>query len=173
MMPNPPYPIEFFTASAMVAFSMISQVLGLETTLVIRDIHLEALFYLVSLCEEDDKPHLNFCETISDIMYQELSGFLTRRRFRHQAYLVHLFLHQQHSYMERFNLNLVGTDHQLRPVIEWCPKIRNTSGKENLPWFIDEFMSTLYFLLHDVPLSRVIQEMIQELQPASQPPSGD
>ena len=173
MMPNPPYPVECFTASAMVAFSIISQVLGFETALVIRDIQLEALFYLVSLYEKDDKPHINFCETISDIMHQELSGFLTRRRFRHQAYLIHLFLHQQHSYLENFNLNLMGTDHQLRPVIEWCPKVRNTLGKENLAWFIDEFMSTLYFLLHDNPLPRVIPEMVHELQSVAQPPSGD
>ena len=70
-------------------------------------------------------------------------------------------------------MNLVGTNHKLMPVIEWCPKVRYTSGKENLSWYIDQFMSTLYFLLHDSPLPLVILEMLHEMQPKSHAPLGD
>ena len=173
LMVNLPCSVDSFNATTMVAFSMISQVLGLETALTIGDTHLEALYLLESLYEKEDKLHLNFCQTIAEAMHQGLSEFITRRNFRHQAYLVYLFLHQQHFFMDRFHLNLVGADHKLMPVTEWCPKVRNTPGKENLPWYIDEFMSTLYFLMYGNPLPRVIPEMVDELHPIGFSPKVD
>ena len=49
MIPSQPYSVDCFTPTSMMAFSMISQVLGLETALIIKDIHFEALFYLMNL----------------------------------------------------------------------------------------------------------------------------
>ncbi len=68
---------------------------------------------------------------------------------------------------------MVGTYHKLKLVTEWYPKVRYTLNKENLSWFINEFMPMIYFLLYDGPLPWVIPEMVHELQPLSQLLIGD
>lgn len=43
---GPPYPIESFTATAIMAFTMISQVLGMASTFTVTETHLGALLFL-------------------------------------------------------------------------------------------------------------------------------
>ena len=45
---GPPYPIESFTAAAIMAFSMISQTLGLPSTMSVTEAHLGALLFISS-----------------------------------------------------------------------------------------------------------------------------
>ena len=87
--------------------------------------------------------------------------------------MIHLFLHQQFSFMGHLHLNMVGSDHQVRPTIDWCPNIRHTVDNENLRWYINDFLPVLYTLLHDGPLPRVIPEMIQELKSTPLLATGD
>ena len=106
-------------------------------------------------------------------MHQELQDFQTTRTFRFQSYLIHLFLYQQFSFMSHLHLDILRSDHTLKPAIDWCPKLRFSVQNENLFWYINHFLPLLYTLLHDITLPRVIPEMIQELQETPQLDTGD
>lgn len=160
---GPPYPIKSFTATAIMALSMLSQALGLTSALLVTEAHLGALLFLSHPSGDGHDEYIDFCKILSRNINQELQDFHLTRTFRYQANLVHLFLHQQFSFMGHLHLNMVGSDHQVRPTIGWCPKIRNTVENENLQWYINDFLPVLYTLLHDGPLPRVIPEIFQEL----------
>ena len=170
---DPPYPIDSFTATAIIALSMISQTLGLASAMSITEVHLGA-FLFVSGPELDGQGELiDFCKHLSEAMDQELRDFHLTRTFRYQTYLVHLFLHQQFYFMSQFHLDILRRDHSLKPAVDWCPKIRSTIKNENLMWYINRFLPILYTLTHDGPSPRVIPEMIHEMQSTPQLATGD
>ena len=69
---GPPYPVENFTAIAIVAFSMISQALGLESALTVTKVHLGALIFLSQTQEDGQIERTDFCNYLSERMDQEL-----------------------------------------------------------------------------------------------------
>lgn len=170
---GPPYPIESFTAAAIVAISMISQVLGLASAFSVTESHLGALLFLSSTEEVGQEKRVNFCKQLSDDIDRELQNFHLTKTFRYQAYLIHLFLYQQFSFMGHLHLEMVGADHQVRPAMDWCPRIRSTPENEDLWWYINNFLPLLFTLIHDGPPPRVIPEMDHELQCTPQLATGD
>lgn len=127
-----PYPIDSFTSAAIMTISMITQVLGLSSAFSATETHLGALLFLYSAKEAGHERHVNFCKQLSEDIDQELQNFHLSRTFRYQAYLIHLFLHQQFTFMSHLHLDMVGRDHQVKPTMDWCPKIRSTPDNKNL-----------------------------------------
>lgn len=131
---GPPYPIESFTAATIMPFTMITQVLRLTSALSVTEAHQGALLFLCHIEEEGHKEYIIFCKHLSESMDRELQDFLLTRTFRYQAYLIHLFLHQQFSFMGHLRLDMVGSDHKVKPTSDWCPRVRSTVDNENLRW---------------------------------------
>ena len=128
------------------------------------------------LCSAEEAGHekrVIFCKQLSVNIDRELQNFHLSRTFRYQAYLIHLFMHQQFTFMSHLHLDMVGRDHRVKPTMDWCPKIRSTPKNKNLWWYINNFLPILYTLLHDDPPPRVIPEMFQELQSTPQLATGD
>ena len=115
---GPPYPIEGLTATAIVAFSMISQALGLESSISVTEVHLGARIFLSQTQENGQIERTDFCKYLSERMDQELQDFQTTRTFRFQSYLIHLFLYQQFSFMSHLHLDILRSDHTLKPAID-------------------------------------------------------
>ena len=162
---GPPYPVEVFSTAAIIAFCMVSQALGLDSAMSVTEVHLGALIFLSQTQENGQAERTDFCKYLSDQMHQGLQDFQSTRAFKFQSYLIHLFLLQQFSFMGHLHFDILRSDHTLKPVIEWCPKLRFSVQNENLFWYINSFLPILYTLLHDITPPRVIPEMVQELQP--------
>lgn len=108
---GPPYPIESFTAAAIMTMSMIAQVLGLATAFSVTESHLGALLFLSGAEEAGGERRIDFCKQLSEDIDQELQNFHLSKTFRFQSYLIHLFLHQQFTFMGHLHLDMVGRDH--------------------------------------------------------------
>ena len=75
--------------------------------------------------------------------------------------------------MSHLHLDILRSDHTLKPTIDWCPKLRYSVQNENLFWYINQFLPLLYTLRHDITPPRVIPEMVQELQETPELATGD
>ena len=69
---GPPYPIESFTAAAIMALSMISQALGLTSALSVTEAHLGALLFLSHHNGDSHDEYIDFCKILSRNINQEL-----------------------------------------------------------------------------------------------------
>ena len=172
LLATPPYPIQNFTAAAIMTMSMIAQVLGLDTAFLVTESHLGALLFLSGAEEAGGERRIDFCKQISEDIDLGLQNFHLSKTFRFQSYLIHLFLHQQFTFMGHLHLDLVGKDHQVKPTMDWCPKIRANPENTHLWWYINNFLPLLYTLIYQPP-PRVIPEMFQELQTTPVLATGD
>lgn len=122
-----PYHITIFEPILVVSFSMVTQVLGIDSYTFVTATSLGHLVSLYHISIESCT-HFNFPYFLSDEIHSQMMQFEEEQSFHHRTYLVHVFIPQQYLYLDHF-----------KPKIAWTKKNDSflwlvTYGPEVIKW---------------------------------------
>jgi hypothetical protein len=155
-----PYDISFFTKPIQAIFSLLSQILGLDSDQFVTEVMIGTL-YLVSQSKEHNG--FRYEEFLVEIITSQLENFHNSGKFfRYQTLLMLIVINNNLQTLQQMQLEFFAENVNLSE--------RNSTM--TLISFTDKIMSSIYKLIFGTSLPRMTKEMKAYLQNSNEPIGG-